>query len=79
MNVKVPLCLVLYEIASGTKFFPQKKIWIALQDLTVQKKLTDAQKVRIVSLRFKNHQSIERIAQLADTSVSIFYHLNFAT
>lgn len=35
------------------------------------KKLTDAQKGRIISLRFDGHQSIESIAQLAETSVKI--------
>lgn len=40
------------------------------------KKLTDAQKARIVSLRFEGHHTIESIAQLADTSVSIFIILD---
>lgn len=33
------------------------------------KKMTDAQKGRIISLRFENHQSLENIARLADCSV----------
>lgn len=35
------------------------------------KKLTDAQKGRIISLRRDSHLSFERIAELADTSVRI--------
>lgn len=38
------------------------------------KKLTDAQKGRIISLRGDGRRTIEEIAQLAETSVSI---LNF--
>lgn len=37
------------------------------------KKLTDAQKGRIISLRFEGHQSIEAIAQSTETSVSIYF------
>lgn len=36
------------------------------------KKLTDAQKGRIISLRYDGNHSIESIARLADTSVSIY-------
>lgn len=45
------------------------------------KKLTDVQKGRIVSLRLEGHQSLQTIAQLAETSVRIhfisFFSSNF--
>lgn len=56
-----------------------KKIMDCFERPNREKKLTDAQKGRLVSLRFDGHHSIESIAELINTSVSSsFFSTSFA-
>lgn len=55
-------------------YLPRKKKMDCFARPNRAKKLTDAQKARIVTLRFDLHRSIESIAADCETSVSVFYY-----